>query len=419
MHRSLKRYGEWDIRLKNSIFKSFRFEIVLYSLLSLIYTILTEAGLCFGYYVIRNLFRDIRNTSMNAQNTMSMDKAGSLNNAGASSFPLPPDPSRKEGMVLILALAVIAGILLFILYFLLLTKKFVIYLDEIAQGINEISIGNFEARVDIKNEDEFAWIAGRINKMAEDIQILMENERQNEKARNDLITNVAHDLRTPLTSIIGYLDLVKLHREMDEETKGKYICVAYDKSKRLEKLIEDLFSYTKYSSGEVTLNPQEIDMVKFMKQMVEEFYPSFQEAGLDYTFEAGMESAFIRADGDLLARAVTNLISNAVKYGKDGKSIRMYLEKKENNLRIAIINYGEVIPEKDLGNIFDRFYRVENSRSRETGGTGLGLAIAKRIILMHHGSISVKSDFDGTVFEVLLPLNEESEVTGINETKNA
>lgn len=413
MHRLLKPYGEWGIRLRSKIFKSFRFEIVLYSLLSLIYTILTEAGIYFGYLAIRGMLGKAKRESVGtgAASSGMGDIGGMLEKGSSGSIhdAMIMNPLRKEGFFLFMGLGVLIGIALFMLYFLLMTKKFARYLDEIAEGIKEMSIGNFEARILIKNQDEFSYIAGQINKMASDIKKRMEAERKNEKSRNDLVTNVAHDLRTPLTSIIGYLDLVRTKADLEAGTREKYIDIAFQKSKRLEKLIEDLFSYTKYNSEEISLNLKDIDMVKFMEQMVDEFYPSFQEAGLEYSFVSKSTEALVVADGDLLARAITNLIGNAIKYGKDGKRIQIQLETLEEELKIKVLNYGEVIPPKDLENIFERFYRVEASRSSETGGTGLGLAITKKIILMHQGSIHVKSNFNGTIFEVRLPLKKKAE----------
>jgi signal transduction histidine kinase len=229
----------------------------------------------------------------------------------------------------------------------------------------------------------------------------MENERRSEYAKNELITSVAHDLRTPLTSIIGYLDLVS-SRDLTQDSQMKYIGIAYNKSKRLEKLIEDLFTYTKFNFGEVKANYTQVDIVKLLNQLVDEFYPSFSECRLEYEFTTTNSSAVIKADGDLLARAFANLISNAIKYGKDGKKILIDLSKEESGVVITIINFGEIIPKEDLERIFQRFYRVESSRSSETGGSGLGLAIAQSIIEMHGGSISAKSEVDGTVFIVIL-----------------
>lgn len=353
--------------MNNSIFKSFRFEIVLYSLLSLLYTLLTIAVTHTGIYLI-------------CSGSWEMSDAGeALLTAGTVTF----------------------GILLFIVYFLLLTKKFVSYIKEIAEGINEISSGNLNNRIMIKNEDEFAYIADRLNHMADDIKEIMENERRIEHAKNELITSVAHDLRTPLTSIIGYLDLVS-SKPLTEETRKKYVEIAYGKSKRLEKLIEDLFTYTKFNFGEVKPSFTEVDMVKLINQLLDEFYPSFTESQLEYEFLTSHANVVIVADGNLLARAFANLISNAIKYGRNGKFIKLSLVRGEDSVVVSITNYGESIPEEDLNLIFQRFYRVESSRSSETGGSGLGLAIANSVVVMHGGSIHAESNATGTVFTVEL-----------------
>lgn len=290
---------------------------------------------------------------------------------------------------------------MFIAYFLLLTKKFINYIRQISEGINQISQGNLDNRITIKNEDEFAFLAVKLNQMADDIKEIMENERRIEYSKNELITSVAHDLRTPLTSIIGYLDLVS-SKELAQETQMKYISIAYNKSKRLEKLIEDLFTFTKFNFGEVKAAYMEVDIVKLLNQLVDEFYPSFEEFHLEYEFNAECPSAIIKADGDLLARAFANLISNAIKYGREGKNILIELIKNEAGVTISITNYGVIIPSGDLERIFQRFYRVETSRSSETGGSGLGLAIAHSIIAMHGGRIYAQSDDKGTVFTVEL-----------------
>ncbi len=380
---------------------------MLYSLLSLVYTILTEATVFFGIYLIYHILK---------KDTISMDS--NLLNNDINSFTtdnylnnnmnrIPMESRNDSGlgsgfMFVLVLVAIVLGVILFITYFLVLTKKFVIYLEEIERGITELSTGNFNSRIKIKNEDEFALIASKLNKMADDIKSLIENDRKNENTKNELITSVAHDLRTPLTSVIGYLELVSVKSKLDTEVKQRYIEIAYHKSKHLEKLIEDLFAYTKFTFGEVTPELSHIDMVKFMNQLVDEFYPSFVEFGLDYDFITDEQRAVVYGDGNLLARAFGNLISNAIKYGKDGKRVEIKLHKESDRVVVSVINYGKLIPEEDLDRIFERFYRVENSRSNETGGTGLGLAIAKSIIDMHDGTIAVKSDLNGTVFQVMI-----------------
>ncbi len=359
--------------MKNNIFKSFRFEIVLYSILSLLYMLLTIAMLHIGIYIVlQKSFQEL---------------------SGASA-------------AIVTVVTVAAGIVLFITYFLMLTKKFITYIKEMIDGINQISQGNFGNRIEINNEDEFALLAEKLNQMADDIKEIMENERRSEYAKNELITSVAHDLRTPLTSIIGYLDLVS-SKELPEDTQMKYIGIAYSKSKRLEKLIEDLFTYTKFNFGEVKADFTEVDMVKLLNQLVDEFYPSFSEYNLEYEFQTMTGAAVIQADGYLLSRAFANLISNAIKYGRDGRKIIIRLMKKETDVVITVTNFGDVIPPEDLKRIFQRFYRIESSRSSETGGSGLGLAIAQSIIEMHGGTIWAQSDEEGTVFTVTLLQTQE------------
>lgn len=422
MQRSLKQFGELDIKLKNNVFKSFRFEIVLYSILSLIYTVITELVIAFLVSVLLSMFHGVRRGKIKEEipidaikevlpsnelkdsvvNSSIMDDIGKNAQNNVQQFY-----EKWQFIAVIATVAIIAAIALFIFYFLLLTRKFSSYLVEISSGIDEVAIGNFNAKIPVRGEDELAYIADRVNHMALDIKLLMDNERNNEKEKNDLITNVAHDLRTPLTSILGYLDLARNAEKTNEETKQKYISIAYEKSKRLEKLIDNLFDFTKVGFGEDNIVPTELNIAKFMEQMIEEFYPSFEEAKLECEFTTNSSEAVILGDGDLLARAIGNLLSNAVKYGRDGKVIKIKVFKEESRVRLMVINYGEIIPEKDLEHVFDKFFRVETSRSVETGGTGLGLAIAKRIVLMHGGSISVRSDFDGTVFDIAFKLKED------------
>ena len=187
----------------------------------------------------------------------------------------------------------------------------------------------------------------------------------------------------------------------------KYLAIAYNKSRRLEQLIADLFSFTKLSYGKITMRVSYVDIVKLLSQLLEESYPSFVEKGLSYELKSNVPALEIAADGSLLARLFENLIGNAIKYGADGKRVTVRINAEEENdaVEVQVINYGYVIPEKDLPLIFNKFYRVDQSRSTQTGGTGLGLAIAKDIAQMHGGSIAVSSDLSGTVFTVRLKIH--------------
>ena len=226
---------------------------------------------------------------------------------------------------------------------------------------------------------------------------------------------MAHDLRTPLTSIIGYLELLSGKVEIPAEMQKKYIDIAYAKSKRLEKLIEDLFGFTKMNYGKVAMHVSKVDIVKLLSQLLEEFYPSFKDKNLSYELQSNVPGKVITADGNLLARlfddeskidrVIGNLINNAIKYGADGKRVLVQIHAEEEVVTVSVTNYGYVIPADELPLLFNKFYRVEQSRSTNTGGTGLGLAIAKNIVDMHGGTIQVTSDLNGTVFTVRLRTN--------------
>ena len=300
---------------------------------------------------------------------------------------------------------VVSGILLFSVTFLLLQEPSIRYISHISDAIQNISEGDLNTTIDVIGDDEFSSMAANLNKMAEDIRQLMEKERESERTKNELITNVAHDLRTPLTSIIGYLELLAGNTRIDPEMQHKYIEIAYGKSKCLEKLIEDLFGFTKLNYGKMSMHVAQLDLVKLLGQLLEEAYPNFAEKNLSYDLQSNVPAKMISADGNLLARLFDNLIGNAIKYGADGKRVLVQIFAGEEVVTVSVTNYGYVIPPDELPLIFNKFYRVERSRSSSTGGTGLGLAIAKEIVDMHGGTIGVTSDLNGTVFTVKLQVH--------------
>ena len=308
---------------------------------------------------------------------------------------------------------ILAAVILFAVVFYLFQRDSLRYINQISDGISAIEKGDLESRIEVRGDDEFTVMAENINRMSEELKELLRSEREAEQTKNDLITNIAHDLKTPLTSVIGYLELlcdgkVELSREMEK----KYLRIAYNKSRRLEQLIADLFSFTKLSYGKITMKVGYVDIVKLLSQLLEESYPVFAEAGLSYELRSNVDELEIAADGNLIARVFENLIGNAIKYGAEGKRVivRITAEPQNDAVEVRVINFGYVIPEKDIPFIFDKFYRVDQARSTKTGGSGLGLAIAKEIVDMHGGSIGVTSDLSGTVFTVRLKINFDKNI---------
>ncbi|NQX46566.1 HAMP domain-containing protein [Paenibacillus tritici] len=272
------------------------------------------------------------------------------------------------------------------------------YLAEITRGLEEIAGGQFGYQITEIAGNKLGEVAGSINRMSMQLKHSIAEERKAEKTKNDLITGVSHDLRTPLTSILGFLEVIEEDRYLDEVELRYYVNIAYEKSLSLRRLIDELFEYTRINNG-MPLELNELDIAGLICQLEEEFVPITENAGMEIRVSMQEGEFKIQADGGLLVRAYENIIANAIQYGKAGKYIDIDIARDGDMLVVRITNYGDPIPERDLPFIFDRFYRVESSRSKQTGGTGLGLAIAKSIIDVHGGNITAYSSKKATIFE--------------------
>ena len=220
--------------------------------------------------------------------------------------------------------------------------------------------------------------------------------------KNDLIAYLAHDLKTPLTSVIGYLSLMEEIPEMPAAQRAKYVHITLDKALRLEKLINEFFEITRYNLHEIVLEKQTIDLAYMLSQMAEEFHLILQSHGNTIAIKAA-ENLTVTADPDKLARVFNNLLKNAISYSHPNTPIRIYAGGKGNRIVIHFRNSGTTIPKQKLTTIFEKFYRLDDARSTNTGGAGLGLAIAKDIVIAHGGTITAKSENQVTTFTVELP----------------
>lgn len=393
--------------MKVEWYKSYRVQMMLYTLLSACITLVVDVLIIFCASRFMRL-------SQNDTKALEMARNSVPAYGNAAPYMYNAESSMKDGILLfgqyfswiVLVILIAGSCILFVVIFNLLTRNVTRYIEEITTTIQKISQGDFSSRVDVRYENEFSIIAQNLNIMALDLKLAKEKEEKAENTKNELITNVAHDLRTPLTSIIGYLDILNTKQDITDDERSKYVDIVYNKSKRLEALINDLFSFTKLSYGNMPLKSGLLDVVKLLEQQIEEFYPTFEDYHLICEFKANEPSAIILGDGQMIARVFENLISNAIKYGKAGKIIKVITKKEANYIKVSVINYGSVIPKEDLPYIFDRFYRVEQSRVEGAGGTGLGLPIAKSIVEKHGGRIEARSSMAGTVFEVYLKLAE-------------
>jgi len=274
----------------------------------------------------------------------------------------------------------------------------------IISELHYIARGNFEHRIPPSKDDDLQEFIDSIHVLVDSTVEAMEEERRIEQTKDELITNVSHDIRTPLTSIIGYLGLVEEGRYQSTDQAYNYVHTAYKKSRQMKVLVDDLFEYTTVRQASTTLDVIEFDMVQLLEQLAIDFQIEAEAVGITIDINTSVDRYRMQGDSEKLVRVFSNLLSNALKYGKDGQKIVMELEPLGDDwVQIVIKNDGKKIPDDALEQLFERFYRAESSRSQEAASTGLGLAIAKSIVELHSGTITAETDEKWTAFIIELP----------------
>ena len=300
---------------------------------------------------------------------------------------------------------VIGFLCLFSLFFYAALSKMVKYLNQVETGIDNIVLDSADS---IHMITELKPIETRLNEIK---QILKKQEQEvieGEKKKNDLIVFLAHDLKTPLTSIVAYLTMLDSYQDMPEEERQRYTHIALEKSIRLGELISEFFEITKFNLQDIVLEPVELNLSMMLEQLADELYGVLREKNLTCEVEAA-EDMVVYGDADKLARVFDNILRNAVSYCYPNTKIRIQAEMTEEGNRIVFSNRGKQIPKEQLGTIFEKFYRLDEARHSTTGGAGLGLAIAKEIVELHGGTIWAESDDKETRFIVTLPNKEEGD----------
>ena len=296
-----------------------------------------------------------------------------------------------------------------VVYWRLIRRYHQMQLRHVIEELHYIADGHFDHRIPFVVKTDLQKVIDSINALVDSTVASMEEERQIEQSKDDLITNVSHDIRTPLTSIIGYLGLLK-SSELNED-QAKYIKIAYDKALQMKALAEDLFEYTTLRSStnnKLVLAPLHVNSM--LEQVAAGFELEAEKKNITFDVVTRPRDLVIDADAKMIVRMLNNLISNALKYGHGATEINLIANKVNNKfVELRVENNGEQIPKKSLQKIFDRFYRVESSRNLKTGGTGLGLAITKSIVDLHGGTIKCQSTAELTSFIIQLPLNSPKE----------
>ncbi|KAB8126222.1 HAMP domain-containing histidine kinase, partial [Gracilibacillus oryzae] len=243
--------------------------------------------------------------------------------------------------------------------------------------------------------------------MIKSLKELMEKEKQAEKLKTEMISNISHDLRTPITSLLGYTELLKLHES--KENQQEYIEIIQRKGKELNNLVADLLEYCSIDFKQVKFNKEKVEVMALVQQIIIDFIPQLEEAEMNFTTESVSPKLYVDADVGLLIRLFQNIINNSIMYGKTGKKISIQLLTDQENVLIKIANNGKEILPEDIPYLFERFYRAEKSRNDYTGGKGMGLAIAKSIAELHGGSISVTSNPKQTSFTISIPESKKTD----------
>lgn len=308
----------------------------------------------------------------------------------------------------------------FLLFFLIIAVIFVVFLVLISMyvygkikeaktlaSLNEM-IENYrkhDLEMEVAFPKNYREIGAQMLQMKTNMQRQEQILKEESQRKSDLITYLAHDLKTPLTSVMGYLSLLDEAPDMPKTQKEKYIHVALTKAERLETLIEQFFEITQFNLHNMILEKEHLDLAYMLMQMAEEFYPILSAHGNTAKLQID-ETLSVYGDGDKLARVFNNILKNAVAYSYEGSEITISSRYEQNMAVLSFENHGKTIPQQKLNSIFEKFFRLDEARRTNTGGAGLGLAIAKEIVELHGGKISASSSNEKTVFQVELPVKE-------------
>lgn len=250
---------------------------------------------------------------------------------------------------------------------------------------------------------EYAEISAQMSEIKSTMQRHEQMLKEEASRKNDLIAYLAHNLKTPLTSVIGYLALLDEAQDMPIEQKTKYVNIALSKALRLEKLINEFFDITRYNLQQIDLEKESINLCHMLVQMTDEFYPLLNAHG-NQTEVCVDEDVTVYGDSMKLARVFNNILKNAIYYSYPDTTIKIWAESTDTDVWIYFCNKGKTIPAGKLNSIFEKFFRMDEARSTNTGGAGLGLAIAKEIITLHGGKITAESENESTTFRISLPI---------------
>ncbi|AKL95994.1 sensor protein VanS [Clostridium aceticum] len=288
------------------------------------------------------------------------------------------------------------GFLLITLYF---WNKTIGYVHKMTKAIDDL----FENDTDlIQLPNGLKDVEERLNQIKYNIVRNQQLAKEAEQRKNDLVVYLAHDLKTPLTSIIGYLTLLRDEGQISQALREKYLSISLEKSQRLEALINEFFEITRFNLKDLTLESTKFNLTRMLEQIAYEFEPLLKPKALNCSLRVEKD-IFLRGDVKKLERVFDNLIRNAISYSYPNTEIQITAVQRDQEIILSFCNQGDTIPAHKLNHIFEQFYRLDAARTTENGGSGLGLAIAKEIIELHGGKITASSENERILFEISLP----------------
>lgn len=292
-------------------------------------------------------------------------------------------------------------LLVFIILLRIYMNGFSKYFKEIDKGIDALSNPNSQ---EVSLSPELFPIEKKINSIKNTLVQQNADIKISEQKKNDLIMYLAHDLKTPLASVIGYLNLLQDEEQISEELRAKYLSISLEKAEHLEDLINEFFEIARFNLSNITLRYSKINLTRLLEQLIYEFQPMLKEKNLSCNLHIA-EDQMLNCDADKIQRAFDNLLNNALLYSHEDTAIEITVTEEDSHITIRFVNCGDTISEEKLERIFEQFYRLDSSRSSGRGGAGLGLAIAKQIIELHGGTLTAASGQEKIVFEATLPVS--------------
>ncbi|MFQ8602791.1 MAG: vancomycin resistance histidine kinase VanS [Anaerovoracaceae bacterium] len=302
----------------------------------------------------------------------------------------------RQNMMIFFAVAIILVFFIILRFYLNLFTK---YFKEVNESIDVLVK---EKNDDVKLSPELSAIEKKINTVKHTLEKRTLEAQIAEQRKNDLVVYLAHDLKTPLTSVIGYLTLLRDENEISEELRQKYLSISLDKAQRLEDLINEFFEITRFNLTNISLQCSTVNLTRMIQQLLFEFRPMFEEKSLSCNLSADAD-IYIKCDVDKMQRVFDNLTRNMLFYSFPESTAEVKLIQEDDKTKIIFTNKGDTIPPEKLDRIFEQFYRLDSARSSNSGGAGLGLAISKEIVELHNGQITAKSEKEKTEFTISIP----------------